>query len=57
MIVQNSVDREPEEGPFDNQYLSLAMQLPFIDCEIENEDLSVSFDALEEFSMNTTLIS
>jgi len=33
------------------------MQLPFIDCEIGNEDLSVSFDALEGFSMNTTLIS
>ncbi|MGC9321031.1 MAG: transglutaminase-like domain-containing protein [Kosmotogaceae bacterium] len=56
MLVQNSIDREPEEGPFDIQYLSLAMQLPFIDCKIENEDLSVSFNALEGFSMNTTVI-
>jgi len=32
------------------------MQLPFIDCEIENEDLSVSFNALEGFSMNKTVI-
>jgi len=49
MLVQNSIDREPEEGPFDIQYLSLAMQLPFIDCEIENEDLSVSLMLWKDF--------
>ncbi|MDD2333270.1 MAG: transglutaminase-like domain-containing protein [Mesotoga sp.] len=47
---------ELEEGPFDIQCLGLAMQLPFIDCEIGNEDLFVSFAVLEGFSMNSTLI-
>ncbi len=53
MVIQNDVDKNPEEIPEDVQFLSMVMQLPFVDCDFENENLDVSLEIIMNTNMKT----